>query len=991
MDIVDVEIDDRGDALEHFDEERIGKLNQKQSNRHSNTHESDERVINDESRSIDYHDDGQENSFGHISADDHNVSIHKDGRDTHKGTYESKRSMKRDRSRSVEYNDHRHGSRRDGNNYQKYRRKNYPMDNRSKGMHGRPNRWNPETARAKRWDVKIITILDTFDTAKEDILSLKDAFMEIGDTSKPAIGTFEQAVEAFPVKTAAYASVLGLLRANKMANLSEQIMQRVLHNFGSYLQAGNRIAAIHALRFLIGSHCSGITSCEVYKVILTMLRLAKELQNGVYSKQKDFVDAIVAADNLMYIVMASLPWFSRDEYKRQVEPINAICNEIFAYNDKRNEKLQNVIRDLESQSDPVNPDEVHNPYAYIASYRVYLNEVPLSDRFTAGVACLQSLIQDDWTNVTTYRFYQSKGIVEHITQPVEDVTVNEDITNITHEILEAVLNTDPKKLVDFKPVPCFPLSFTTEQSTANQVAQHDKWIFEEHVVHTVYAFMDDATMCAKQLLNIPFNDEYAEHAIVGTLVNMMLSPFYKNHYTMFGVLVIQHMCNVHPKIETIFHSVYSQIADNIGVFDPAVVESIITIGAYWFSVEFCKVRKESPKVQQEDVEMDDNIHVDQPSSEEETKEKIRLKNQLLFSIMFKNVDPSPFNFNQRLLDSISRLVYMDRLLAFSPAGLKDSITAVVQPAMVNLQQALRNKTVEHRMFINLLHFNKLTTEENELRNRRIIGFIGNLVGKEPLKELPTNLFAEDKMPDVEMVDDKDGQPTVKTWSRDELILIFWESVLLFGNKSLTHLLRLIEFHGEVLKNFISEEQNGAFEDSISFKIMVLTRETLKTDTKKFELVIDNLIREGILPPADVCRYVFRGYPSTEFFSNHAFCLMQNAFAFVRGNIESVKARMANEAIHNETLQTTLQSRRHIMCNLTKLVMELTNNILMQGVDRQQECVLSSIVRRLLLTRECDAEMLLAVYKEALERNFHNATIAAIKLTMNTYYVRMAAQ
>ncbi|GFE53819.1 nuclear cap-binding [Babesia ovis] len=1005
MDAVDVEIDDRGDALDQFHERQSPEQDGNPNGDGRSAHDGSNEDFNMESQQGDA-EDGHTDAHGHRSTHgdrhDHNGE-HK--HDTSRGT-ERKRAMKRDRSGSVEHGPSKQGYRRDGYNKQKYRRTNHVYESRMvRGREyygpprGRPVQWNPEVARSKRWDTQIITLLDSFDTAKEDILALANVIADLNDSSKPAIATFERSVEAFPVKTAAYASVLGILRAKKRANLAEQIMQRLLHNLGSHLLAGNRVTAIHVLRFLIGAHCSGITSCEVFKLIDTLINLAKRLEQMVHTNQKDYVCATIAADNLIYIVMASLPWFSKEEFNKNRELIMAICGEIEAYNDRRNTKLATVVADLETQCKSADslPEQLCNPYAYIAAYRIYLNDVTYVDRLSSGVKCLQSLVQNEWSNVTTYRFYQSKGIAEHITQTFDEPHVTEETSKVTTEILQAVLQIETDKLVAFKPVPFMPLIFNTDSAAGSQISIHDKWIFEEHVLHTVYAFMDDTTLCAKQLLSIPFNDEYAEHAIVEILFNMMLGPIYKQHFTLFAVLVMQHMCNVQPKIENVFHNIYSQITDNIAMFEPGVVTDIITAGAYWFSVEFCKVRKERARVQQKvGMQMDtDGMQVedtvsDKQDAEQETKEKVRQKNEMLFSIMFKTNNNHPLNFNQRLLDSISRLVYMDRLLAFSPEPLKESIKDSVQPVPPNLHHALRDKTVEHRLFINLLHFNKLTTEENELRNQRIIGFIRNLVGKEPLKELPSNLFAEDKVQDIEMSDAPavDNAVGIKTWSRDDLLLIFWEAVLILGNKSLTHLLRLIEYHGEVLKNFISQEQSGAFEDSAACKILVLTRETLKSDTKKFELIVDALLRQKIMPPSDVCRFVFRCYPTNEFFSNHSFCVLDYAFGLVKTRIEHSSARLAESSGNEDVLQSALEERKRTMHDLLRTVLEHTNNLLMQGVDGTHEVILGSILRKIMSNNVCDVEMLKELHKEALERNFHRAAIAAIKLTTVVYHVQM---
>ncbi|ORM39629.1 uncharacterized protein BXIN_0010 [Babesia sp. Xinjiang] len=1003
MELIDVEIDDRGDALDHSDERRnLQQGPTEDINISENVDPGDYTDAVKHEQNLESYSHQHVQEMDDATGDHQQHEVHTGNQMQSEGNPEQKGSVKRERTNEHEHTEQKHGNnnhgyRKDGYNKQKVRRtdRNDTRGARGRDFHkhqrGHSGHWNAEAARAKRWDTQIITILDSFDTAKEDILTLTGIIADVNDSSKPAIATFERSVEAFPIKTAAYATVIGILRAKKKSTLAEQIMQRVLHNLGSYIIAGNRIAAIHAMRFLIGAHCSGLVSCQVYQIIEMLINLAKRLEQTQHDNQKEYVTATIAADNLVYIVMASIPWFSREEFSKNIELIKTICNEITAYNDRRNAKLATLVTDVDIKPGTGDATEqLRNPYAYIAAYQAYSNDLDYSDRLASGVESMQSLMQNEWSNTTTYRFYQSKGIVEHITQPVSEPRVTEEVATVTNEILQAVLKIDTDKMVSFKPVPFMPLKFNADCLAAQQITVHDKWIFEEHVLHTVFAFMDDAMLCANQLLKIPFNNDYAEHAIVQVLVNMMLAPIYKRHFTMFAVLVMQHMCNVQPKIEEVFLNIYSQLKDKATALDPGVLADLISSGAYWFSVEFCKVRKEpsKSKYQRGQAEAGANgMEVEAQVTEDMTKEKIKQKNERLFSIMFKPDNNEHINFNQRLLDAIARLVYMDRLLIFSPESLRESIKATVQPAPATLQQLLRDKTIEHRIFINLLHFNKLAKEENELRNQRIIGFINNLVGKEPLKEMPSNLFAEDKTPEVVMTDAATDPSGVKTWNRDDLVLIFWESVVILGNKSLTHLLRLIEFHGEVLKNYISHEQSGAFEDTICYKVLLLTRNTLKNDTKKFELVTDELLRQKIVTPADACRFVYRFYPTAEFFSNHAPCILECAFDFVRERLDHSRARLAEGGSNMDVLHKAHDEREAMMRELLKTITELTNNLLMQGVDSGHEAILASMLKNIILNNAREINMIMQLRSEALERGFHRHVVSAIEVTLLTHYVQ----
>ncbi|KAK1934833.1 hypothetical protein X943_002069 [Babesia divergens] len=859
--------------------------------------------------------------------------------------------------------------------------------------------WNSEVARAKRWDTSIITLLDKFEFAKECINSLADLLSSIGDSSKPAFSSFEKSVEAFPIKTGAYASVVGLLKAKGKINLAEQMTQRLMHNLGSCISSGNRIGAIHLLRFLIGLHSSNVKSCRVLEIIEYLINAAKTLEGSNYEMQEEYFTATLAADNLMYIVVASIPWFSRDEFLKSKEIIKGFCSEVIDYNDRRNHKLAAVKNDIQLtlMSDSVEKETIKNPYMYIAAYREIRSVMEFSDRLTTSVECIKSLLNSEWISTTTYRFYQSKGIKDNIFHVGVTAPVSKDIAKVTDEIFHAITNIDIKQLKAFKPVPMHNLTLTQEYNI-DDITIHDKWLLQEHVLHTVHAFKDDTALCAKQLLMLPHNSAYREYAIVEVLFNVMLSPIYNRHFTMLAVLVMQEMCNVEPRIEVIFLESYSKLVNIIPQLDTDVVCNMLNIGSYWFAVEFCKLRKDRPSQNQDDTDkVTENRSMDVEDvmdATEEMKEMIREKNAKLFSVMFKQ-DDSIVNFNNRLLDKISRLVYVDRLLAYSPEDLKDNIKTVIQPPIPSVQHALRDKPLEHKVFLNLLHFNKLNSEENDLRNSRIIGFINKFVNKEPLAEMPRNLFAEDKTADVEMTDETNAGPEgnemhnniSKRWMQYQLILIFWETLLVFGNKSLTHLMRLIELHGDVLKHFVSHEKNVQFEDSTMFKILRLTHDTLRSNPKKFELVVDALLRMEILQPVEACKFVFVYFPTSDFFSNHSLWILDTAVNFVKDRLENARNRFNDDVGKSDIMRATLEERETDMNNLVICLMECINNRLAQGLTTELEEILENILKNIFILNVHSCAILKPLLEAVVRKGFHRRIIGVLNLAMLSQSVK----
>ncbi|GBE59591.1 nuclear cap-binding protein [Babesia ovata] len=998
MDPIDVDIDDMGDALDNNEQWNQQHKDEQEKQSREQLSPSDDVIGGNTANDNDV-DIGEDN---YVVGDD--ASMKEETRDISPNASKRRRSTSPDVAEgdgevkggeTVSKERGKQGYGR-GRRWNKFRRTHNESENG--GPEGtdqthqrRRSKFSPEISKTKQWDTVLITALDVYDYAKEDIMDAANTLEEVDDTSKPSIATFERCVEAFPIKTGAYASVVGILKAKGKATLAEHIVQRVLHNLVSSISSGNRIAAIHNMRFLIGTHCAGFESCQTMQIIEALIKIAKNIEEAEFESHRKYVNAVVAADNLMYIVMASLPWFSCDEYAKNKKQIHSFCDEIAAYSDRRNYKMEKVASDLKrTDIDPSNDDHLHNPYAYIAAYNAYTDDIRFEDRLTTGVECLRSLREHDWISSTAFRFYQSKGVVEHIFAKPAETEVADEVAKVTQEILQAILKIEHDKTWNFKPVPFMPLNFALRSDKYEKERVHDKWLFQEHVIHTIHVFMDDTDLCARQLIKIPFNHYYGDRAILEILFNMMLSPIYRQHFSMFGILVIHNLCNIEHKMEGYFHDLYSQLTDYIPRLDPTVVSDLITVGAYWFSVEFCKVRKllastKLYKLRQKaeacgmDIEAD---RKEQAEIEEQVKEAIKVKNKELFSAMFEHNVRSPLNFNQRLLDKISRLVYMDKLLNYAPESLKDSIRAAVQVAPLNVQQAFRDKPIEHRVFLNLLHFNKLTAEENELRNRRIESFINNLVGKEPLKELPPNVFAESKIPDVEMTDEAEvtADPTVKRWSREELILIFWESLVIFGNKSLTHLMRLLEFHGEVLKRFIANDQEGAFQDSIAFKALRLTHQTLK-NTKKFELVMGELLKLNVISPADACRLVFHHFPTSEFFSNHSLTIIDCAFDIARDRVEHARTRLSDPSGNAELHRTALEEREGWMRQLTLTLLELANNFMMQRMGDSLESSLTNIVKNVLLRNATHSYALSYARIEAVERGFHRRLVAAVDLAL----------
>ncbi|KAK1441983.1 cap binding like protein [Babesia gibsoni] len=888
----------------------------------------------------------------------------------------------------------------------KYRRTHMKFDYRNqRGRTPRGNQrgpyipWNKDHLPFKRWDAQVVTVLDAFDKAKEDILNLTDVLARIGDALKPTFTTFESAVEELPIKTGAYASVVGMFMGKDMVQLVEQITQRILHRFGSLLTSGKRIPAIHCLRFLIGIYSCNVKCCRVMEIIEKLIDNAKKLQSAVYDSQENYVEATVIADNLIYIVAASLPWFSRDEFENNKKEIKKFCDQISKYNDVRNSKLAKINEDVEAaKKGKVAPNgKLTNPYAYMAVYRESINMLSYSDRLVTAVNGLKSLLKNEWQSTTTYRFYQSKGIKEHIFGAEIKDNIKEDTRNVTNEIIETMLAYDASKIKGCKPIVTMNLHFHSKYQEMEEISVHDKWLLEDHVLHTIYAFKNDTALCAKQLLLIPHNSYYKEHAIVEVLFNVMLNPMYNQQLALFCVLVMQEMSTSEPKIEELFEDFYSNLADNMEFLDAAVVQGLVTVGSYWFSVEFCKVRKPALHKNGEDGINDTNGDMEvEPdgTTEEQIKQQIKEKNARLFFAMFKKNNNYVVNFNNRLIDKISRLIYVDRLLNYSPEELKESIKVVIQEPLLSVQRVFQNKPLEHRVFLNLLHFNKVAPEENDLINSRIIGFIKRYVNREPLTEMPSNLFGDDKTADVVMEDaprDDEGDGTldngVKRWMRHELILIFWETLLVLGSKTLTHLTRLVENHADSLNYFLSQDNYVTFEESTIFKVLKLTREVLKSDTKKMELIVEMLLKKEVVKPEEACKFVFSYFPNEDFFSNHSLTIIHLAVDFVKTHVDGIRANFLKDSQNRDSLLMELEKEEIKMHDLLRSIMEQINNRIAQGTTVEIELFFENMLKNIIVLDAGNSVMLAPLIADAKSRGYHERVLSALNLALLSQHIK----
>lgn len=434
-------------------------------------------------------------------------------------------------------------------------------------------------------------------------------------------------------------------------------------------------------------------------------------------------------------------------------------------------------------------------------------------------------------------------------------------------------------------------------------------LFEEHVYYVFELFSDDSLRCAQQLLAIPLNEEFKEYGIVDVLLNLSLSKFYDNYYSIFGTLVMHNLCTLEEKTEDIFYSYVSQLLAETDKLDSWVLNTMVNICSFWFNMEFCKIRTSS-----------DDINVEGENSDEIRKDLIRQKNSRLFKTLFKPSNCAN-NYNLRLIEKISRLVYMDRLLTYSPTDLESEIRAL------GVSKDFKNKPYEHLLFLNMLHFNKLADEENELRNRRIVSFINNYTNKPYLKEQPKHLFSETKETkdydevihtDEDLILNTQATNTnltnsqldlntnltsiqvdlnsnltntqtanlvsagnVEVWKRDDLILLFWDTLLIFGSKSMTHLYRLLEFHSDVLKMF--ETPESPFEESLPYKVMWQTVVTFERDHKRLELSFDFFIRNNVFTCPMILKFLFT-LPANVLMSNFFFYAVNSVFSEVHSRL-----------------------------------------------------------------------------------------------------------
>ncbi|BAM38920.1 conserved hypothetical protein [Theileria orientalis strain Shintoku] len=891
---------------------------------------------------------------------------------------------------------------RDFGKFQNYR------ETRGRGPYARTNNYQnkpnfkikSDADELKAIKAKLVTLLDSFATAKEDIQLVYDELKVLPTRFNKLISIMlVECVETFPVKTGAYASLIGLLKVGGRAPLVESVNQQVLYNLGMKLSEGNRTASVLLLRFLVGLHCANVRSISVFEVLSSLLKLASEIENFAYDNNKDYAKSVVTLDNLNYIVLSSIPWFSREAFMSNVDVITSMCERLFEYSERRSRLLESLEADLSynPEVDFSDTKRRFNPYSYKYFYKDTVTGT-LEDRFTSGVQALRSLLKNDWTSSTTYRFYQSKGIVEKLNEPVEY-----EENKVTADNLNSVLQLDLKNFKNFKPVnpKSFNFNYTLDKSQLTTV--HDKWLFEEHVYYVFDAFGDDSLRCAQQLLAIPLNEEFKEYGIVDVLLNLALSNFYNNYYSVFGILVMHNLCTLERKTEDIFYSFVSQLLVETDRLDCNVLNTLISICSFWFNMEFCKIRRSAS-----------DMTIEGENSDELQKELTREKNSRLFKTLFKPSNCAN-NYNLRLIEKISRLVYMDRLLTYSPRELEAEIKAL------NLLRDFKNKPHEHQLFLNMLHFNKLAPEENDLRNRRIITFINNYTNKRHLREAPKHLFSQTKETrdydevvhadedleasaqnqgdeqhsfDLEHPSDKaamsegaagDAGSDGPVWERDELVMLFWDTLLIFGSKSMTHLYRLFEFHADVVK--MLDTGDAPFEQSLPYKVMWQTLRTFERDQKKMELSFDFYVKRNVVNSLLVLQFLMT-LPPEHLLTNFFFYALNSLFSEIHARLLAfreaykVASRDLAGTIAMEAKKEELDSAESDYFSLLSLFVTLVSERL-PGSDANLAKVLEELLLKVLVRYAMADNFVLRLY-QAHQSVHERVKVTLYRLSMPSY-------
>eukprot|EP00922_Rhytidocystis_sp_ex-Travisia-forbesii_P008301 GHVS01012226.1.p1 GENE.GHVS01012226.1~~GHVS01012226.1.p1 ORF type:complete len:956 (-),score=139.70 GHVS01012226.1:286-2859(-) len=271
-----------------------------------------------------------------------------------------------------------------------------------------------------------------------------------------------------------------------------------------------------------------------------------------------------AVDMSVFIVMSSIPWFSRPHFDEHKEKICSYIEHAGQYVPQRRcpwKKAVEVLRDAGE-------------------------ELP-ADRLDTLVDAVKSMMQANWQSKATVRFYQQAQLALALAPP----------PGVSHHVtlsltLPSIEGND--FVVNYRPVASSLRLPVTTDAVAQPLAKHDRWLVEDHVICIIDAFQDNVDLCATILVKIPVPDEQFDYILIETVFSEMLrlpkccDATLPTDCSVFYFVLLQKLTKQMPKYQQIVQKAVHSMVNRIVDFDDEAFEILSEFLGYWLSATNCE-------------------------------------------------------------------------------------------------------------------------------------------------------------------------------------------------------------------------------------------------------------------------------------------------------------------------------------------------------------------------------------------------------------------
>eukprot|EP00922_Rhytidocystis_sp_ex-Travisia-forbesii_P008297 GHVS01012222.1.p1 GENE.GHVS01012222.1~~GHVS01012222.1.p1 ORF type:complete len:1075 (-),score=230.50 GHVS01012222.1:406-3630(-) len=593
-------------------------------------------------------------------------------------------------------------------------RANYPRQRFGNPQHGRGGRRGTyRYHEEKRMKSSLVTAGDLLCDIPEYLLSLAEPHLLAlyQQYAASAVETILECVKAVPYKIGIYSSLVGLVTqqieisgnirqptARRRPEEEEDeeegkraggegsawlrlLMRQLTFDLEIHLKRAEYRKAIMLTRFacaLMGAHV--LTPASVFDLLDAVINSSVKHEPGTCPQPE-------AVDMPVFIVLSSIPWFSRRHFEEHGPRICAYIEYAGQYVKQRKCPWKKAVEVLRETGD----------------------EVP-ADRLDTLVDAVKTMMQANWQSKATVRFYQQSQLALALEPP----------PGLSHHVMLPLTlpNIEGNDfVVNYRPIASTLRLPVTTDAVAQPLAKHDRWLVEDHVIWLMEAFQDNVDLCASMLVKIPVADEQFDYILIETVLSEMLrlpkccDASRPSDCSVFYFVLLQKLMKLMPQYQQIVQKAVHSMVNRIVDFDDEAFEILSEFLGYWLSSTNCEWA------------FGNWLSVSKPAA-------------------------PLIRFVRRSMENLVTLVWRESVLSHVPEYVHEYVAPVSSPSCLWLAKQNNEQTEDRKVpieFVALRQLMKFNLDYNDAyrqnQQSRVACFLVRIISRPHLTQLPMQYLA----------------------------------------------------------------------------------------------------------------------------------------------------------------------------------------------------------------------------------------------------------